>query len=83
MWGGSFCIQAFPLDDIDKCRYEQELSGDVAATSFAGSSVDVVHKQMKRVSVAAFDYDAEMEDEMSFTAGARFVIVGDSEDDGW
>ena len=83
MGGGSFCIQAFPLDDIDKCRYEQELSGDVAATLFEESSVDVVHKQMKRVSVAAFDYDAEMEDEMSFTAGARFVIVGDSEDDGW
>lgn len=55
----------------------------MAATSFEGSSVDVVHKQMKRVSVAAFDYDAEMEDEMSFTAGARFVILGDSEDDGW
>jgi hypothetical protein len=36
-----------------------------------------------KVSVGEFDYEKELEDELSFKAGDRMVIIAEAEDDGW
>ena len=84
------------LGNAGRHRLEEKKSSLLrnAAGSWIEKSIDTSSKEdsttssdgsqkARRVSVAAFDYERELEDELSLKAGDRVVIVCPAEDEGW
>ena len=77
IWGGS-TVQ----EDNGKIKSGSDSGEPLAEPSLAERTKSTSTKAIK-VLVGEFDYEKELEDELSFKAGDRMVIIAEAEDDGW